>query len=96
MNSIVLLKRLSVIEISDEVKKEFQAVIDKNPGKYLRIDVEGDGCAGPYFAICIAERDIDDDIQEINGIKLIVSDAVQRYSRVTTINLRFNSAGKVL
>jgi Fe-S cluster assembly iron-binding protein IscA len=85
-----------MIEISDEVKKEFQAVIERNPGKYLRIDVEGDGCAGPYFAISLAEKDIGDNIHEVNGVTLIVSDAVLRYSKVTTINLRLNPAGREL
>jgi Fe-S cluster assembly iron-binding protein IscA len=93
---IVHLKRLSMIEINDEVKKEFKAVLDRNPGKFLRIDVEGDGCAGPYFAISLVEPDPTENLLEIKGIKLIVPDAVLRYSKVTTINLRLNPEGKEL
>ena len=83
-----------MIEISDAVKKEIQAVMEKNPGKYLRLDVDGDGCAGPYFALSLVEADPSENLLEINGIQIMVSDAVQRYSRVTTINLRINPAGK--
>lgn len=83
-----------MIEISDLVKIEIREILDKHPGKILRIEVEGDGCAGPYFELSLVEADSTDNILDVNGIKLVVSEAVQRYSRVTTINLRINPAGK--
>ena len=76
------------------VKKEIKSVMKKNPGKVLRLEVEGDGCAGPYFALSLVEADPSESILDVNGIKIIVSDAVQRYSKVTTINLRINPDGK--
>jgi Fe-S cluster assembly iron-binding protein IscA len=69
-----------MIEISDAVKSEIKEILDKNPGKSLRIVVEGDGCAGPYFGVSL-------DVADSN---LLVSDQVQRYSDVTTIKIFVN------
>jgi Fe-S cluster assembly iron-binding protein IscA len=79
-----------MIEISDAVKSEIKEILDKNPGKSLRIVVEGDGCAGPYFGVSLDVADSNEETTRVNGIDLLVSDQVQRYSDVTTIKIFVN------
>jgi Fe-S cluster assembly iron-binding protein IscA len=93
---IVLSERRFMIEISDAEKNEIKSILDQNPGKFLRIVVEGDGCAGPYFGVSLEAADLDEKTVRVNGIELLVSDQVQLYSDVTTINLFVNHPVKEL
>jgi Fe-S cluster assembly iron-binding protein IscA len=76
-----------MIEINEVIKGEIKEILDKNPGKCLRIVVEGDGCAGPYFGVSLDVADSDETTTTVNGIDILVSDQVQRYADVTTINI---------
>jgi Fe-S cluster assembly iron-binding protein IscA len=79
-----------VIEISDMDKSRIKELMDKNSGKSLRIEVEGDGCAGPYFQVFLDAADPAEKPTEINGIAVLVSAQVQKYAEVTTINIFVN------
>jgi Fe-S cluster assembly iron-binding protein IscA len=83
-----------MIEISDETKNKLREILGKNPGKCLRIVVEGDGCAGPYFGVSLDEAGADEVTTSINGIDIIISDQVKGYAEVTTINIFVNDIGK--
>jgi len=82
-----------MIEINEAVKSEIKEILDKNPGKCLRIVVEGDGCAGPYFGVSLDVADTNEKTTKVNGIDILVSDLVQRYADVTTINIFVNHSG---
>jgi Fe-S cluster assembly iron-binding protein IscA len=83
-----------MIEITDEVKSKIREILAKNPGKYLRLVVEGDGCAGPYLGLSLDEPNSNETITRVNGIDLLISPEAQRYAAVTTINIFVNPAGK--
>jgi Fe-S cluster assembly iron-binding protein IscA len=85
-----------MIEINDADISRIREILDNNPGKYLRIVIEGDGCAGPYLGVSLDEANSNDKIVKVNDIGIIVSDAVQRYSEVTTIKIFVNHIGKDL
>jgi len=79
-----------VIEISDAVKSKIMEILDKNPGKFVRIAVEGDGCAGPYLGVSLDEPSPIELTVKINGIDILISEEVKRYAQVTTINIFVN------
>jgi Fe-S cluster assembly iron-binding protein IscA len=85
-----------MIEITDNAKNEIREILDKNPGKYLRITVEGDGCAGPYFGLSLDEAMANEITTRVNGIDILVSDYVKRVAEITTINVFVNHNGKEL
>jgi Fe-S cluster assembly iron-binding protein IscA len=87
---------MTMIEINDAIKSKIKEILDKNPGKYLRLTVEGDGCAGPYYKLSLDEADPNDKIIQVNGIDILVSDLVQRLAEVSRINIFVNSSGKDL
>jgi Fe-S cluster assembly iron-binding protein IscA len=79
-----------MIEINEETRIKIKEIYANNPGKYFRIAVDGDGCAGPYFGLTLDEASFDEEITKVNGIDVLVSDAAQRYSAVTTIKVFLN------
>jgi Fe-S cluster assembly iron-binding protein IscA len=79
-----------MITITDETKNKIKELLDKNPGKYLRVEVEGDGCAGPYLRVSLTEPPINEKIVKVNGIDILVSYEAQRYAEVATINIFVN------
>lgn len=85
-----------MIEISDEVISKIRDILDKNPGKYLRITVEGTGCGGPYLAVSLDEANANEKTISVKGIDILISDDVKKYAEATTINLFLNHTGKDL
>jgi Fe-S cluster assembly iron-binding protein IscA len=85
-----------MIEITDEAKIKIREILNKNPRKYLRIVVEGDGCAGPYLGLSLDEAEANDVITKIDGIDILISDEVKKHAEVTKINIFLNHIGKDL
>ncbi len=83
-----------MIEMNDVAKSKIREIYANNPGKYIRIVVEGDGCAGPYFGLSLDEAGSGENPTRVDGIDILISDAAQRYSEVTTINIFINPAGQ--
>jgi Fe-S cluster assembly iron-binding protein IscA len=83
-----------MIEISGEAKSEIKEILDKNPGKCLRLAVEGDGCAGPYLRLSLDEAGENELTARVNGIDILISDLVKRYAEITTINIFLNRIEK--
>jgi Fe-S cluster assembly iron-binding protein IscA len=85
-----------MIEITDTAKNKIKEILDNNPGKYLRIVVEGDGCAGPYLGVSLDEAEANEVTVKIDGIDVLISEEVKRYAEVTTINVFLNNTGEDL
>ena len=85
-----------MIEITDVAKNKIKEILDRNPGKYLRIVAEGDGCAGPYLRLSLDEVGANEVLTNVNGIDLLISDEVKRHAEVTTIKIFLNDIGKDL
>jgi Fe-S cluster assembly iron-binding protein IscA len=84
-----------MIEIDDVVKNKIKEILDNNPGKYLRILVEGDGCAGPYFNISLDDANPDEKTVHIGGIEFLMSETVKRLAEITTIKIFLNQIEKL-
>ncbi len=82
-----------MIEITDETKSKLREILDKNPGKYLRLVVEGDGCAGPYLRLSLDEVEANEVPINVNGIDILISDDVKKHAEMTTINIFVNPKG---
>lgn len=82
-----------MIQISDAVKGKIQEILARNPGKYLRLVIEGDGCAGPYYRLSLDEADPNDKKITVNGVDILVSDLVEGHAAVATINIFINPSG---
>lgn len=85
-----------MIEITDVAKSKIRELLDKNPGKCLRIVVEGDGCAGPYLCLSLDEANTNEKATKVNGIDILISDEVKKYAEWTTISIFMNPTGKDL
>jgi Fe-S cluster assembly iron-binding protein IscA len=85
-----------MIEIADTSRNKIQEILDKNPGKHLRLSMVGDGCAGPYLEVSLDEAGENEDIIDAGGIEFMVSDYVKRIAEVTTIKIFMNHLEKVL
>ncbi|MBN1188848.1 MAG: hypothetical protein JXA46_03775 [Dehalococcoidales bacterium] len=79
-----------MIEISDGVKSKIREILEKNPGKYLRLKVDGDGCAGPYLGLSLDEPDYGEKPVEIDGIEFLISDDVRQIAVWTRIDIFLN------
>jgi Fe-S cluster assembly iron-binding protein IscA len=76
-----------MIEISDAVKSRLRELLGKNPGKRLRLAIEGDGCAGPYFRLTLDEPGENELTVRVDDLEILVSDDVKRISEITTIRI---------
>ena len=85
-----------MIEITAVARDKIKGILNKNPGKCLRIVVEGDGCAGPYLRLSLDEVGANEVLTNVNGIHLLISDEVKRHAEVTTIKIFLNDIGKDL
>ena len=79
-----------MIEITDETRSKLREILDKNPGKCLRLVVEGDGCAGPYLRLSLDEAEANEIPTNVNGIDILISDEVKKHAEITTINIFVN------
>ena len=85
-----------MIEINSDAKTRIREILDKNPGKYFRIAVEGDGCAGPYFRLSLDEADANEVPVRISGIEFLLSDHVRRLAEISTIKIFVNQINEEL
>ncbi len=76
-----------MIEISDALKDRIREVLEKNPGKCLRLTIEGDGCAGPYMRLTLDEPLENELTVRVDDLEILVSDDVKRISEITTIRI---------
>jgi Fe-S cluster assembly iron-binding protein IscA len=82
-----------VIVITDAIRDKIKEILDQNPGKYLRIVVDGTGCGGPYLGLSLDEPEPYEVTTRINGIDILISDDVKKYADKTNINVFLNQNG---
>jgi Fe-S cluster assembly iron-binding protein IscA len=82
-----------MIEITDTAKMLIMEMLASNPGKHLRIVVEGNGCAGPYLSLCLDEAEPHEVRVKVNGLEILMSEDVKNYAEAGTISLFFNPSG---
>ncbi len=79
-----------MIIIKPQVENRIKQVLLQNPGQCLRVEVEGDGCAGPYLRVYLDKPGDGEVVTEINGIRILLSDEVKRHAEITNINIFLN------
>ena len=75
-----------MVEITDVARDKLKEVLNKNPGKYLRIVMEGIGWGGPRLGLALDEPNENEDATQINGIDVLISDAVKPFADRNTID----------
>jgi Fe-S cluster assembly iron-binding protein IscA len=85
-----------MIEIREADRDKILGILKRNPGKYLRIVIEGTGCAGPYLGLSLDEAGQNEVVTRVNGLDILISDDVKKYAEASTINVFLNPDGKDL
>jgi Fe-S cluster assembly iron-binding protein IscA len=83
-----------MIEISDSERDKILDLLKTNPGKFLRIVIDGTGCAGPYLGLSLDEAGVNEIKTRVNGIDILISDDVKKYAEASTINVFVNQIGR--
>jgi Fe-S cluster assembly iron-binding protein IscA len=83
-----------MIEIDNATRSKIKEILEKNPGKYFRILVEGDGCAGPYYGLSLEEPNSYEKPANIQGLDFLISDTVKRLAEISTIRIFINPPEK--
>jgi len=79
-----------MIEIADDTRDIIKKILSQNPGKCLRMVVNGNGCGGPYLGLYLDVAEPYEVITMVNGIEMLISDDVKKYAESTTINIFIN------
>jgi len=79
-----------MIQITPAARTRIREILAKNPGRYFRLVVEGDGCAGPYLSLFLDEANSNENTTDIDGIEILISDEVKRHAEITTIDIFVN------
>ena len=67
------------MKITEEAVTALRPILDENSGKLLRIIFEGFGWGGPKLGLALEEPE-ENDILEINGLSLMMTESIQGYS----------------
>ncbi len=81
-----------MIEVSNEAKNKIQEILEKNPGKYLRLVMDGTGCGGPYLELSLDEADYGEKPIQVNGVDFLMSEDARKYAEATRIDIFVNPA----
>ena len=75
-----------MIKITDSAKNKLQEVLDKNPGKYLRVVFQGFGWGGPSLGLTLDEPKKNEIAFLVNGINVLIDDNVKTYVEGNTVD----------
>jgi Fe-S cluster assembly iron-binding protein IscA len=75
-----------MIEITDIAKDKIKEALNKNPGKYLRILVEGYGWGGPRLGLALDEPEANEAAIPVNGLDVLISDEVKSLAESSTLD----------
>jgi iron-sulfur cluster assembly accessory protein len=78
------------VMLSDIAAEKVRAFLDQQDNAQgdvgLRVGVRGGGCSGFQYALALDERNDDDHVFEVNGIRVIVDPASLRYVDGSTVD----------
>ncbi len=75
-----------MVTITDVAKDKIQEVLKQNPGKYIRIVVQGSGWGGPRLGLALDEPEENEKTVPVNGIDVLISENIKRYVEKNTID----------
>jgi iron-sulfur cluster assembly protein len=79
-----------MVMLSDIAAEKVRAFLDQQDSVQedvgLRVGVRGGGCSGFQYALALDERNDDDHVFEVNGIRVIVDPASLRYVDGSTVD----------
>jgi Fe-S cluster assembly iron-binding protein IscA len=85
-----------MIDITDTARDKLQDVLNENHGKCLRIFLNGIGWGGPRLGLALEEPKGDEDIIQVNSIKLLISDEVKPIANMNKIDYMNSPYGEGL
>ena len=75
-----------MINVTDAARNKLKEVLNNNPGKHLRIFIEGYGWGGPNLGLTLDEPKKNENQIQTNGIDFLVTDDVKDYAERSTID----------
>jgi iron-sulfur cluster assembly accessory protein len=75
-----------VIQITDSAKDKLKEVLDKNPGKHLRVVFQGFGWGGPSLGLTLDEPKKGEVGFLVNGLDVLIEEKVKPYAEGNTVD----------
>ena len=69
-----------MVEITPAAQKVLNEYLEKTPGKVVRIGYMGIGCSGPTLKLSLEEPPEGAQIEEVEGVKVVVDEDVLVFS----------------
>lgn len=82
------------MQITEEAKSFFVEQMNLNDSKNIKIYMAGMGCCSPQIGLSLEEASANDEIMEVNGIKVAVEQQVKSYVTDLVFDLQQNEDGK--
>ena len=75
-----------MITITDTARDKIKDVLNANPGKFLRLEIEGFGWGGPRLGLALGEPETNESAVPVNGIDVIIPEEVKHLAETSTID----------
>lgn len=83
-----------MISITDIAKEKIEEVLQSNPGKYLRIVIDGFGWGGPRLGLALDELNDSEAPVQVNGLEVLISDKVKGFADGSMVDYTKSSYGE--
>ena len=83
-----------MISITDLAKEKIEEVLQSNPGKYLRLIIQGYGWGGPQLGLALDEPRGSEVPVEVNGLGVLIADKVKGYVDGSVVDYIKSSNGE--
>ncbi|ELK48479.1 UNVERIFIED_CONTAM: adhesin [Halobacillus marinus] len=65
------------MKITEKAKLQLETIFEKNEGEGIRFYSMGAGCCGPQLGLSLDAPKEDDNIQEVNGIRVAIDKEIK-------------------
>ncbi len=74
------------LSLTDKAKEKIQEILSKNPGKYLRVVIDGFGWGGPRLGLALDEPDANEVPVKVDDIDVLISDQVKAFAKRSSVD----------
>jgi Fe-S cluster assembly iron-binding protein IscA len=75
-----------MITMTDTARDKLKDVLSANPGKFLRLEIEGFGWGGPRLGLALDEPGTNEVAAQVNGIDVLIPEDVKYLADKSTID----------
>ena len=79
---------MKMLKITDTAKEKIQEILNSNPGKLLRVEMQGYGWGGPTLGLALDEPTANEAATPINGINVLISEELKKFVDEGTIDYK--------